>query len=87
MSLANAFGQVVRETRIAAALSQEKLAGQAGLHRTYIGDLENGRKSPTLDVVEKIGTALGMPAHELLGIAEARRKTTRAMTGNRKRRP
>ncbi len=73
VSLAKAFGDVVRELRVATNWSQEKLASRAGVHRTYVGDLENGRKSPTLDVVEAIASAFNTPAHKLIEAAERRR--------------
>ena len=50
--LSEAFGEVIREWHIRKALTQEQLSFRAKLHRTYIGDLERGRKSPTLDVID-----------------------------------
>lgn len=78
LSLARAFGDVVREARLAAGWTQEELAHRAGVHRTYVGDLENGRKSPTLDVVEAIASALGILAHKLIEDAERRREVVRS---------
>lgn len=46
--------------------SQEGLAHQAGLHRTYISDLERGARNPTIEVVDKIAVALGVPCGDLL---------------------
>lgn len=68
-ALRNAFGRVVRELRIRSGLTQEQLSFKAKLHRTYIGDLERGLKSPTLDVVDAIATALGVEAHVLVEAA------------------
>lgn len=70
VSLAKGFGNVVRDARLDAGWTQEELAHRAGVHRTYIGDLENGRKSPTLDVVEALAAALGRAASELITAAE-----------------
>ncbi len=69
-TLAAAFGIVVRDHRLACNWTQEELAHRAGVHRTYVGDLENGRKAPTLEVVEAVAAALGRPAHELIEAAE-----------------
>jgi len=81
--LAAAFGQIVRQARHEAGLTQEELADRAHVHRTYIGDLENARKSPTLDVVEALASALGTPAHELIAAAErlAQGKAARPRSG------
>lgn len=70
-TLTRAFGRVVAQARRDAGWTQEELAHRAGVHRTYVGDLENGRKSPTLDVVETLASAFGRPAHELIAAAEA----------------
>lgn len=46
--------------------SQEAFADEAGLHRTYISDLERGARNPTITVVEKLARALGVSAGRLL---------------------
>ena len=53
------FGQKVREERTKLGLSQEELAGRAGVHRTYIGMIERAEKNITLENIEKIAKALG----------------------------
>jgi transcriptional regulator with XRE-family HTH domain len=53
-----------------AGFSQEELAARSGLHRTYISFLERGMKSPTVDVLMRLGTALGVRASHLLAEAE-----------------
>lgn len=70
--LSRSFGLVVRDLRLAQELSQEALAERAGLHRTYIGDIEHGRKSPTLDVVAALARALGTTPHEMVMAADER---------------
>lgn len=52
------FGQKVREERTKLGLSQEELAGRAGMHRTYIGMIERSEKNITLENIEKIAKAL-----------------------------
>ena len=68
-ALRRAFGAVIRELRIAAGMSQEQLSFRAKVHRTYVGDLERGLKSPTLDVVDAISRALKIEAPELVATA------------------
>ena len=60
-----AFGQRVAELRKKAGFSQEKFAFQCNIDRTYIGTIERGEKSPTLNTIQKIAQALNMPLHQL----------------------
>ena len=46
------FGEKVAELRRKQHLSQEELADKCGIHRTYIGSIERGEKSPTLNTIE-----------------------------------
>jgi transcriptional regulator with XRE-family HTH domain len=46
--------------------SQEELGERSGLHRTYISQVERVVKSPTIPVVEKIATALGVGVGDLV---------------------
>jgi len=52
------FGNRVRDLRMEKGLSQEQLAHQANLHRTYIGMIERAEKNITLINIEKIANAL-----------------------------
>jgi transcriptional regulator with XRE-family HTH domain len=51
-------------------MTQESLAFLARLHPTYISMLENGRKSPTVDVLEKLARALHVKPSTILASAE-----------------
>lgn len=54
------FGHRVAELRKQANLTQEELAFRSGMHRAYIGTIERGEKSPTLNTIYKIAKALGI---------------------------
>nr|WP_281722044.1 helix-turn-helix transcriptional regulator [Nitrosomonas nitrosa] len=56
----------MRRLRQQKGWSQEEFAHQAGLHRTYISDLERGARNPTITVVDKLAVALGVPVGALL---------------------
>jgi len=56
----------MRRLRQSKSWSQEELGHQSGIHRTYISDLERGARNPTIQVVERIAVALGVPCGELL---------------------
>lgn len=60
-----AFGRRVAELRKKAGFSQEKFAFQCNIDRTYIGTIERGEKSPTLNTIQKIAQALNMPLCQL----------------------
>lgn len=60
------FGNRVREERKKQKISQEALAEKAGVHRTYIGMVERAEKNITLNNIEKISKALGLPISKLM---------------------
>jgi transcriptional regulator with XRE-family HTH domain len=60
------FAEALRELRLNKGLSQEELADQAGLHRTYISQIERGIKSPSLRSLEQIARALDVQLSTLI---------------------
>ena len=66
MDVQQRVGVNVRKFRKERGLSQEALAFECGLHRTYISGVERGIRNPTVVVLEKIATALQVPASRLL---------------------
>ncbi|MCI0539306.1 MAG: response regulator [Verrucomicrobiales bacterium] len=52
------FGTVVRQQRGRLGISQEELAGRAGLHRTYVSDIERGARNVSLASIERLASAL-----------------------------
>ncbi len=60
------FGSRVRDSRKAAGLSQEALAGACGLDRTYISGIERGRRNVALRNIAAIARALGLSISELM---------------------
>ena len=56
----------MRKFRGELGLSQEQLAFEAGLHRTYISGVERGVRNPTVTVLEQVAVAFGVPAARLL---------------------
>lgn len=66
MDIAATFGKVLRQMRLEAGLTQEQLALEADLRRTYISILELGQQQPSLTTILKIAAALGCPAHKLI---------------------
>jgi len=61
-----AFGCILRELRSNAGLSQEELADQSGLHRTYISLLERGLRMPSLSTLFLLSKPLHTSPHEIV---------------------
>lgn len=75
--LAVAFGQVLRDRRLAAGLSQEKLALEAGLDRTFVSLLERGGRQPTLSTLWRLAEALRIRPSDLVTAVEGGNKVVR----------
>lgn len=75
--LAQAFGRVLRERRLAAGLSQEKLALDAGVDRTFVSLLERGGRQPTLATLWRLSEALSVSPSELIARVEKAQKFVR----------
>ncbi|MFT3945163.1 MAG: helix-turn-helix transcriptional regulator [Ancrocorticia sp.] len=65
--LQKVVGRNLRAYRLEKGLSQEAFADFVGVHRTYMGGLERGERNLTLQSVEKLAEAIGVPVRELLG--------------------
>lgn len=66
MRLQEVLGKNVRKYRQAKGWSQEDLAEETGLHRTYVSGIERGIRNPTVSIVEKFADALGVEPVALL---------------------
>ena len=60
------LGNNIREVRKQKQLTQEELAYKAQLDYSYINQIENGKRNPSMDAVERIAKALGMKTKELI---------------------
>lgn len=56
----------VRAARKELGLSQEALADEAGLHRTYVGSIERKERNVSIDNIERLAEALKVPGWKLL---------------------
>ena len=59
------LGAVIKSERSVLGISQEELADRAGLHRTYVSDLERGARNPSIGSVEKLARALQISVSRL----------------------
>ena len=64
------LGEAIKRRRLKDGLSQEALAAKAGLHTTFLSELENGHKDLRLSTLCKVANGLGVSVLELIGLAE-----------------
>jgi transcriptional regulator with XRE-family HTH domain len=60
------LGSNIRRLRKEKGWSQEQFADEAGIHRTYISDLERGSRNPTVRVLEKLASPFEVEPGRLL---------------------
>ena len=69
------FGAEVKRRRIQLGFSQEKLAERANLHRTYVSDVEAGKRNPSLASIQRLTLALGASLGAIFASVEDGKKT------------
>jgi transcriptional regulator with XRE-family HTH domain len=60
MDIRKRVGLAVQRLRKEKGWSQEQLAHEAGLHRTYVSGIERGVRNPTLTIMERVAATLGV---------------------------
>jgi len=68
--VAKPIGKIIKRLRQEAELSQEQLAHRAGIHRTYVSQIERGDAEPSIFILRKLGKALDKRAWELVRMWE-----------------
>ena len=76
--LDESFAKVLRQLRKEKKLSQEKFGFEAGLHRTFVSQLERGRKNPSLRTLSVICKALSITLAEFMLLVEKEMEGTEA---------
>jgi CheY-like chemotaxis protein len=71
------FGTAIRNQRAELRLSQEELADRAGLHRTYVSDVERGARNPSLETIRRLAQALERSVSTLFIQTEAGKRDER----------
>jgi transcriptional regulator with XRE-family HTH domain len=59
------FGFAVKVRREELGLTQEDLADKAGIHRTYLSDIERGARNPSLVSIERVAAGLELALSDL----------------------
>jgi transcriptional regulator with XRE-family HTH domain len=73
MDIKQKVGQRIRELRKQLELSQEGLAYKAEVDRTYVTDVENGRRNVSLEILERLIKALEVSVTEFFNSKEFRK--------------
>lgn len=66
MDINEIFGKNVMERRLSLKISQETLANMANIDRTYLPDIEKGKRNVSLKIADKIAKALNVSLKDLL---------------------
>src|SRR5689334_16314976 len=81
---AQAVGREIRHVRQRRRLSMQALADEAGISRAWLGEIERGAASPSVDIVRRLADALGVSIGSLLdGRATDTKPVTRIEAGRR----
>ena len=62
------IGENIKRIRTNKRLTQGEFAKEVGISRSYLGDLENNRKSPTVETLEKISSKMETSSEYLIGV-------------------
>jgi len=65
-----AFGRRLRDLRRQQGFSQEQLAAQSGLDRSYVGSVERGERNISLENICRLAATLKVPPSSLLDFVE-----------------
>lgn len=65
--LRQALGRRIKELRRRLGITQEELADRAGMHWSYLSDLERGEQTPTLDMLNRLAHGLDVTLAEFFG--------------------
>jgi transcriptional regulator with XRE-family HTH domain len=75
----------LRRIRVRQGISQERLAYDAGVDRSYMGGLERQEENPTVDVLDRLAETLGVPLCELFRAPKAGEERPRPLRSGRRR--
>lgn len=71
-SVIKTLGEVVRDLRVSAGMSQVVFGEKCGFYQTYLSRIENGRANPTVNALEVIASGLGITLFALWDLVKER---------------
>lgn len=66
VNINKALGENIRKIRLQKEMTQEELAHRADLDYSYINQIENGKRNPSMEAINSIAKALGVQAKDLI---------------------
>lgn len=60
--------EIIKEIRKNENMTQEQFAKRIGVSRSYLNDVENARKNPSIKTIEKLANKMDMTIHDFFGI-------------------
>lgn len=60
MDVRSRVGKNLQKLRRDRGVTQEELAHKAGIHQTYLSGVESGKRNPSIGVLERIASGLGI---------------------------
>jgi transcriptional regulator with XRE-family HTH domain len=66
VNISRELGKRIRQVRTKRGLTQEELAHRAELDYSYINQIENGRRNPSVHAIDRIARALGVRVKDLM---------------------
>jgi transcriptional regulator with XRE-family HTH domain len=79
-------GLNVRRIRVAKGVSQERLAFDAGVDRSYLGGMERGEANPTVDVLDRLAMTLDVAIADFFAGVDGAQQSNPGLPPGRKRR-
>jgi transcriptional regulator with XRE-family HTH domain len=79
-------GLNVRRIRVAKGVSQERLAFDAGVDRSYLGGMERGEANPTVDVLDRLAATLDVALADFFASIDGAQLSNPGLPPGRKRR-
>ena len=64
------LSEAFRLIRVFHDMKQQELANDLGLSKSYVSELENGKKIPSIDVIQKYSSRFGIPVSSIMFFAE-----------------
>lgn len=87
MSGREIVGLNLRRLRVERDVSQERLAFDSGVDRSYLGGMERGEENPTVDILDRLAATLSVPLASLFADDNGTRHETAGLKRGRKAKP